>query len=141
MARKTPFGAKPPALEILPGAESFERYRPIIDDWQAFRLALQRPLPAAIWTNTLKAGPERVAGILRADGIPSEPLSWRPGAFKLLAQDGKPGNHWGFLGGLYHVQEEVSLLPVLLLDPQPGERILDLCAAPGNKTAQIAVAM
>lgn len=43
--------------------------------------------------------------------------------------------------GRLHVQEEVSLLPVPLLDPQPGERVLDLCAAPGNKTAQIATRM
>ena len=119
----------------------FVRYRSIIDDWEAFQQALERPLPAAIWTNTLKANPERVARLLPAEGIPLEPLPWRPGGFKLLVHDAKPGNHWGFLGGLYHVQEEVSLLPVLLLDPQPGDRVLDLCAAPGNKTAQIAVAM
>ncbi len=123
------------------GSTPFARYRSIVDDWEAFQQALGRPLPAAIWANTLKAGPERIARLLPADGIPLEPLPWRPGGFKLLVPDGKPGNHWGFLGGLYHVQEEVSLLPVLLLDPQPGDRVLDLCAAPGNKTAQIAVAM
>ncbi len=119
----------------------FVRYRSIIDDWEAFQQALERPLPAALWTNMLKASPGRLARLLPAEGIPLEPLPWRPGGFKLLVHDAKPGNHWGFLGGLYHVQEEVSLLPVLLLDPRPGDRVLDLCAAPGNKTAQIAVAM
>lgn len=119
----------------------FERYRSIIDDWDAFQQALRRPLPAAIWTNTLKVRPERIAELLPSDGVRPVPLPWRPGAFKLPTHEGKPGNHWGFLAGLYHVQEEVSLLPVLLLDPRPGERVLDLCAAPGNKTAQIAVAM
>ena len=39
------------------------------------------------------------------------------------------------------MQEEVSLVPVVLLDPRPGERLLDLCAAPGNKTLQAAVRM
>ncbi len=141
MGRKTHFRVRAPSAAMLPKPESFARYRPIVDDWQAFRRALEAPLPAAIWTNTLKADPGRLAETLRADGIPLQPLSWRPGAFKLLVQDAKPGNHWGFLAGLYHAQEEVSLLPVLLLDPKPGERILDLCAAPGNKAAQIAVAM
>ncbi len=123
------------------GLSRFRRYRSIVDDWESFASALERPLPAAVWANTLKTEPERVAALLAEDGIPLEPLSWRPGGFKLRVQDAKPGNHWGFLGGLFHVQEEVSLLPVLLLDPQPDDRVLDLCAAPGNKTAQIAVAM
>jgi SAM-dependent methyltransferase/NOL1/NOP2/fmu family ribosome biogenesis protein len=39
------------------------------------------------------------------------------------------------------VQEEASLLPTSLLDPQPGERVLDLCAAPGGKAARIAMAV
>jgi NOL1/NOP2/sun family putative RNA methylase len=119
----------------------FERYESIIDDWDAFQQTHTKPLPTVIWTNTLKTSPERLVHLLPAHGIELEALSWRPGGFKLLGHDGKPGNHWGFLGGLYHVQEEVSLLPVFLLDPQPGDRVLDLCAAPGNKTAQIAVAM
>lgn len=121
---------------------SFERYRPLIDDWDAFAAALSRPLPTCIWTNTLRAAPEQVAAILSADGIPFEALPWMPGGFQLPADsDFRPGRHWAYLAGLYHVQEAVSMLPVALLTPQPGERILDLCAAPGNKTAQIAVAL
>jgi NOL1/NOP2/sun family putative RNA methylase len=118
----------------------FERYRPIIDDWEAFTEALAHPLPTCIWTNPLRARPQQLAEFLAADGLRFEPMSWYPGGFQ-LARDFKPGRHWTFLAGLCHSQEAVSLLPVLLLDPQPGERVLDLCAAPGNKTAQIAVKM
>lgn len=118
----------------------FERYRPIVDDWDAFLAALRRPLPTVIWANTLRISPERLVALMAADGVRLEPLSWHPAAFRLPAGI-SPGRRWEFLAGLYHVQEEVSLLPVVLLDPQPGERVLDLCAAPGNKTAQIAVAM
>ncbi|MCA9973114.1 MAG: methyltransferase domain-containing protein, partial [Anaerolineales bacterium] len=80
------------------------------------------------------------AALKAALGVPVSPLPWQPDAFR-LPSDFQPGLHWSFLAGLFHIQEEVSMLPVQLLDPQPGERILDLCAAPGNKTAQIAVAV
>ncbi len=44
----------------------------------------------------------------------------------------------GFDAGAWWVQDAAAALPVTLLDPQPGERVLDLCAAPGGKTMQIA---
>jgi NOL1/NOP2/sun family putative RNA methylase len=120
--------------------KAFERYRPLIDHWSDFCHISRQPLPTCIWTNTLRLSPARLAEILTADGLAFEPLSWAPGAFQLAA-DFKPGYHWAFLAGLYQIQEAVSLLPVLWLEPEPGQRILDLCAAPGNKTAQIAVKM
>jgi 16S rRNA (cytosine967-C5)-methyltransferase len=46
-----------------------------------------------------------------------------------------------FQQGLFSIQDESAALPVLLLDPRPGETILDLCAAPGGKTTFIAEAM
>ena len=118
----------------------FERYRPLIDDWTAFQAALERPLPVCVWANPLRATPEQLAAWFDSAGLSAEALPWRPGTFKLPASI-EPGNRMPYITGLYHVQEEVSLLPVPLLDPQPGERVLDLCAAPGNKTAQIAVRM
>jgi NOL1/NOP2/sun family putative RNA methylase len=116
------------------------RYREIIDDWPAFLDALDRTLPPVIWTNTLRTTPEELRARLAGDGIETEPIGWYPGAFRLPA-DARPGKTLPYLTGHYHVQEEVSLLPVTLLDPRPGERILDLCAAPGNKTVQTAVRM
>ncbi len=119
---------------------AYQRYQPIINDWPAFCHTLTQPLPTCIWANTLRLSPTKLSDILSAEGIPFTPLPWYSGGFK-LAPEFKPGRHWAYLAGLYHSQEEVSMLPVLLLNPQPGERILDMCAAPGNKTAQIAVLM
>ncbi|MEA1049390.1 RsmB/NOP family class I SAM-dependent RNA methyltransferase [Lamprobacter modestohalophilus] len=53
----------------------------------------------------------------------------------------KAGQRWWYCAGLAHAQEAVSQLPVMLLDVRPGQRVLDLCAAPGGKTAQLAFAL
>lgn len=47
------------------------------------------------------------------------------------------GKHPYHKAGLYYIQEPSAMVPVAVLDPQPGERVLDLCAAPGGKTTQI----
>jgi NOL1/NOP2/sun family putative RNA methylase len=116
------------------------RYRGIVPDFQEFLAASTRPLPKCLWVNTLRTTPEELARRLAARGFAVEALPWYPRGLR-VSDGGSLGLTVEFLGGTYHVQEEVSLLPVVLLDPRPGERILDLCAAPGNKTAQAAVHM
>ncbi len=115
----------------------FTRYQSLIDDWDAFQEAVKRPLPTTIWTNTQRITPEALQELL---DVPMAPIPWYPGGFR-LPDDFPVGRHWAYLAGLYHVQEEVSMLPVQFLDIQPGERALDLCAAPGNKSAQIGVTL
>ncbi len=112
-----------------------DRYREIIDDWPAFFDAVHRPLPQTIWTNPLKTSPEALASRLTLKAI-----SWYPGAFRFTT-DVKAATLMPYLAGHYQIQEEAAMLPVLLMQPQPGETVLDLCAAPGNKTVQIATMM
>jgi NOL1/NOP2/sun family putative RNA methylase len=125
---------------------SLERYRPLVDDWPAFVEALRRPLPTVVWANPGRVSAEDLGRRLAALGFEPEPLPWLGGALRLGAGAGTAGEAGvgatiDYAAGLYHVQEEVSLLPPLLLAPRPGDRVLDLCAAPGNKTARIAAAM
>lgn len=141
--------------------DNLRRYIDLIDDWEAFAAACERPLPVVIWANPLRrevlerlndadglpcstpgdaTGGGLLAARLRARGYDCDALGWYPGAYKLGGVP-KPGRTLEYMLGTYHVQEEASLIPIVVLAPRSGELILDMCAAPGGKTAQIAVAM
>ncbi|MBX0293660.1 RsmB/NOP family class I SAM-dependent RNA methyltransferase [Haloarcula nitratireducens] len=119
--------------------EPIERYRPVVDDWEAFRAACERPLPSAIRVNTVKATVERVRTALDEAGVAHEPVDWHDLLFVLPGDS--PGNNWPYFHGWTHGQEEVSAVPATVLDPEPGERVWDACAAPGTKTTQLAAQM
>ena len=117
------------------------RYADIVDDPDAFAQASIRPLAHFFRTNTLRTQPTELTDRLRADGFDPQPLPWDPVAFRIPAAQQGLGRHWTYLAGHFQIQEASAMVPVRVLAPQPGERILDLCAAPGNKTVQCAVAM
>jgi NOL1/NOP2/sun family putative RNA methylase len=116
-----------------------ERYRAIADDFEAFRAACERPLPSAIRVNTIKASVADVRRALEAAGLAYEPVDWHEGLFVL--PDASPGANWPYFHGWIHGQEEVSAVPAAVLDPEPGERVWDACAAPGSKATQLAALM
>jgi NOL1/NOP2/sun family putative RNA methylase len=119
----------------------FARYHDIVDDRAAFEAACRSPLPHFFWTNPLRTTPERLAQRLRADGFALRPLPWHPGAFRIPAAQAGLGRHWTYLAGHFQIQEASAMVPARVLAPAPHHRVLDLCAAPGNKTVQCAVAM
>ncbi len=117
-----------------------ERYRDLIDDWSAFVDAVQAPLPTTLWANTLRTSRESLADSLDAEGLATQSLAWYQHGLR-AAFGTRPGKSLAYITGRCHIQEEVSMQPIALLDPQPGERVLDLCAAPGNKSVQAAIHM
>lgn len=66
-----------------------------------------------------------------------EPVSWAQEGYYYPAKE-QPGKHILHEAGAYYIQEPSAMAVVEILDPRPGERILDLCAAPGGKSTQIA---
>ncbi|ELY94163.1 RNA methylase [Natrialba hulunbeirensis JCM 10989] len=119
--------------------EPFERYRPIIDDFEAFLAACERPLGNAVRVNTIKASAERATAALEEDDVAYEQAEWNPRVLRL--ETDSPGSTWTSFHGFTHGQEEVSAVPPVVLDPQPGERVWDCCAAPGGKATQLAALM
>jgi NOL1/NOP2/sun family putative RNA methylase len=114
------------------------RYRSIIDDWDAFLAVIRAPLPFVVRANTLKILPSVLEERLAGERLPVRRLPWIEEAFELPEPPGSRIEHWL---GLYYVQESVQLLPVLALSPEPGETVLDLCAAPGGKATFLAARM
>jgi 16S rRNA (cytosine967-C5)-methyltransferase len=95
--------------------------------------------PAPLWLrcNPRELGIDRLRRSLREDGIPAEAIDALPQAVRVL--DPLPVERLPFWHtGALSVQDGAAQLAVLALDPQPHERVLDACAAPGGKTAQIA---
>jgi NOL1/NOP2/sun family putative RNA methylase len=118
--------------------EVLDRYEPLVDDFEAFRAACERPLPSVVRVNTIKTTVPRARRALDDEGMTVEPC-WHD---ELLAlPDAQPGTNWPYVHGWLHGQEAVSAVPAAVLDPEPGERVWDACAAPGSKTTQLAARM
>ncbi len=75
-----------------------------------------------------------------AAGVPHEAVSfdWMDAPMLRLATEGSPDKLPGFAEGHFYLQDPSTLLAVQMLDPQPEDEILDLCAAPGGKACAIA---
>jgi NOL1/NOP2/sun family putative RNA methylase len=65
------------------------------------------------------------------------PVPWAENGFAYDPET-RPGKHPYHEAGLYYLQEPSAMAPAALLRPQPGDRVLDLCAAPGGKSTQLA---
>lgn len=69
-----------------------------------------------------------------------KPVPWAEGGY-YYREDKRPGKHPYHEAGVYYIQEASAMAPVEYLQVQPGEIVLDLCAAPGGKSTQIAAKM
>ena len=112
-----------------------ERYKKIIPDFDIFLDYLFRPLKTTLRINTLKAEREKILSLI--SDLNPIPLKWYRDGF-ITEEEGKIGNHLAHFLGYIYLQEAASMIPIILLSPEQGEKILDLAAAPGSKTTQLA---
>jgi len=110
-------------------------------DPEAFGLACNQPPALDLRLNLLRTTPAGALEAFTAAGIEAAPLPDLPGGLTLLGRSGELRALPGYAEGHWCVQDRAAQAVGLLLDPQPGERILDACAAPGGKSTHLAELM
>lgn len=131
----------PNSDEIIFKPKFIERYSKLTD-WDDFRKFSLSFLRRSIRVNTLKTSVEEVKRSIESKGWILTPIPWCKEGFWISHPDRKDvGNLWEHKVGRIYVQESVSMVPPLVLQPKPGEIVLDMCAAPGSKTTQMGVMM
>ncbi|MBQ8996348.1 MAG: RsmB/NOP family class I SAM-dependent RNA methyltransferase [Oscillospiraceae bacterium] len=118
-------------LEKLRAQYPSEEYERILHGYQTVRRTAFR-------VNTIKSDSSNVLEVLQKESVPLEPLIWFQNGF-LTSPSMEPSLQATafYEGGSIYLQNPSSMVPPVLLDPQPGEDILDMCAAPGSKTTEL----
>jgi NOL1/NOP2/sun family putative RNA methylase len=92
--------------------------------------------------NTLKFSAAGLMGFFRQNAVKHRRVPWYPDAFVLAELRERDAEGWlPYSEGRIYLQSLSSMIPALALGPLPGERILDIAAAPGSKTTQMAAMM
>lgn len=121
----------------------------MVEDWirnfgpeiaRQISLANNHPPPFTVRVNTLRASRESLQAQFQTLGIPSQPTPFSPEGL-ILGKNPFLVDKALFSRGLYFVQDEASQMVAHLLTPQPGDRILDACSAPGGKSTHLAQLM
>ena len=121
--------------------QALDRYAPFTN-LEALKEASSKPLRKCIRVNTLQCSCKEFERRAQEKGWQIEPVSWCKEGYFVETGPGNPiGKDLLHLLGHIYVQEASSMLPAALLDPQPGDDVLDMCAAPGSKTTQMAAKM
>ena len=112
------------------------------DGCRAWSRSIAAHPPTAFRANGLKTSVDALSNELQAEGFTPQPLCWKPDAFLVPpSQRRSLTESAAYADGRLYIQNPSSMVPPLLLDSQPDEWILDLAAAPGSKTIQIAEMM
>ncbi len=106
------------------------------DEYAAFEAALDAPAVRALRVNKIKTLPEKLIPLL---DFPVAPLPFAKDAYYVSAD--KVGGLAAHHAGMFYMQDPSAISAVAAASPAPGSRVLDLCAAPGGKSTQLAAAI
>ncbi len=104
------------------------------DEYGEFLRTYEKPRQFGLRVNTLKIGVEE---FVKLAPFHLRKIPWTDNGFYYERKD-DPARHPFYYAGLYYLQEPSAMLPAQVLPVSPGERVLDLCAAPGGKATELA---
>ena len=137
-----PHGHDPASISLRTGLAGWavrELETVVGTDAEAAAAALAERGPLCVRTNTVRIDAAAFAAALRGAGRDPRPAPLE--ADCLLLDRGDPTTLPGYREGWFAIQDQASAFVVAVLDPQPDERIADLCAAPGGKATDIAASV
>lgn len=112
-------------MRDLLGEEEFSAYLKSFDEERLYGLRV----------NAAKVTPEAFPELVSWD---LKPVPWIPNGFYYEGTE-RPAKDPYYYAGLYYLQEPSAMTPAMLLPVEPGDRVLDLCAAPGGKSTELGV--
>lgn len=117
----------------LPQDYVTEMKRLLKEDFPKYEESLLEPRFFGLRVNTLKISPEEFLKIAPFD---LEPIPWIENGFYYKEAD-RPSKHPYYYAGLFYIQEPSAMTPANILPVEPGDTVLDMCAAPGGKSTEL----
>lgn len=105
------------------------------DEYKEYEACLDKPMFHGIRINTSKIS---VDDFLKINPFSLTPVPWCPNGFYFDEKVDKPSKHPYYFAGLYYIQEPSAMTPAAVLPVEEGDRVLDICAAPGGKSTELA---
>ncbi|MCB7317906.1 RsmF rRNA methyltransferase first C-terminal domain-containing protein [Lacrimispora sp. 210928-DFI.3.58] len=118
------------------------------EEYQLYRESFKEPWKPGLRVNTQKLSPKELKALVPWK---LEPVPWTDNGFyyepgsacsqpdsPALESDARPSKHPCYYAGLYYLQEASAMTPAAMLPVEPGDMVLDVCAAPGGKSTELA---